>query len=68
MGVDPLSVVAPARVKIVCVPVGRVKRSRFSSFVERLAQDNVVRLGDVSPDNRPHRSQYKSAERLIVTH
>ncbi|KAL8731396.1 MAG: hypothetical protein Q9181_004334 [Wetmoreana brouardii] len=54
MGIDPLSVVAPARVKIVCVPVGRIKQSRFSSFVARLEEENVVRLGDVSPDNRPH--------------
>ncbi|KAK4695710.1 trafficking protein particle complex subunit 9, partial [Lecanoromycetidae sp. Uapishka_2] len=50
MDLDPLSIVAPARVKVLLVPVGHVRRSRFSSFVERLQHVNVVRLGDVSPD------------------
>ncbi|KAL8857868.1 MAG: hypothetical protein Q9178_005625 [Gyalolechia marmorata] len=54
MGGDNFSVVAPARVEILCVPVGRIQRSRFNAFVERLAQENVVRLGDVSPNRGPH--------------
>ena len=56
MSLDPLSFVAPARVKVLLVPLGRVCQSRFLSFVKRLQGENVVRLGDVSPDNRPHRS------------
>ncbi|KAL6719650.1 hypothetical protein ACLMJK_001571 [Lecanora helva] len=55
MELDPLSIIAPARVKVLLVPVGRVKQSRFTGFVQRLQSVNVVRLGDVSPDNRPHR-------------
>ncbi len=61
MGGDTFSAVAPARVKVLCVPVGRIKRSRFHEFIERLAQENVVRLGDVSPNRGPHGSQYISA-------
>ena len=56
MSLDSLSFAAPARVKVLVVPVGRIRRSRFLSFLERLRQENVIRLGDVSPDGRPHRS------------
>lgn len=58
MGVDPISIVDPARVKIVFLPVGRITHSKFSCFLERLEQENVVQLRDVSPDSRPHTSQY----------
>ncbi|KAL8734573.1 MAG: hypothetical protein Q9166_001473 [cf. Caloplaca sp. 2 TL-2023] len=58
MGGDTFSVVAPARVKILCVPVGRVQQSNFRKFIERLSQENVVRLGDISPDSRPHRTTF----------
>ncbi|KAL8919671.1 MAG: hypothetical protein Q9172_004860 [Xanthocarpia lactea] len=54
MGGDTFSVVAPARVKVLCVPVGRIQKSRFHGFIERLAQENVIRLGDVSPNRGPH--------------
>lgn len=57
MSLDPLSIVVPARLRVLLIPVGNVRQSRFSSFVERLQQVNVVRLGDVSPDSRPHRSK-----------
>ena len=56
MGLDPLSTIAPARVKVLVLPVGRITASKFLSYVDRLRQENVVRLGDVSPDDRPHRS------------
>ena len=58
MGVDPLSPVAPARLKILVLPIGRIKRSRFQSFFDRLKNENAVRLGDVSPDGRPGKSVY----------
>ncbi|KAL8765944.1 MAG: hypothetical protein Q9209_007141 [Squamulea sp. 1 TL-2023] len=61
MGGDNFSVVAPARLKILCVPVGQIQRSRFQGFVNRLAQESVIRLGDVSPSSSPHGSQYLSA-------
>ena len=57
MSLDHLSIVTPARLRVLLVPVGNVRQSRFTSFVERLQQVNVVRLGDVSPDSRPHRSK-----------
>ena len=56
MDLDPLSIVTPARVKVLLLPIGDIKHSRFTTFVERLQNVNVVRLGDVSPDSRPHRS------------
>ena len=57
MGLDPLSFIAPARIKVLLLPLGRITSVRFSSFVDRLDQESVVRLGDVSPDGRPHRSK-----------
>jgi hypothetical protein len=56
MGVDPLSPVAPVRLNVLLLPVGRIKRSRFLSFAARLQAEKYVRLGDVSPDTRPNRS------------
>ncbi len=56
MGLDPLSPIAPARLRGLLLPLGRIKQSRFQSFVDRLQPENVVRLGDVSPDGRSHRS------------
>ncbi|KAJ6121896.1 hypothetical protein N7512_004361 [Penicillium capsulatum] len=55
MGVDPLSPIAPARLRALLLPIGRIKRSRFLSFAARLQAENVVRLGDISPDARPNR-------------
>ena len=56
MGLDPLSVIAPARVKVLALPVGRIVSAKFLSYIGRLQQESIVRLGDVSPDGRPHRS------------
>lgn len=58
MGIDPLSPVAPARVRALLLPIGKIKRARFLAFVERLQPENVVRLGDISPDGRPNRSTH----------
>jgi hypothetical protein len=56
MAVDPLSPIAPARIRVLLLPVGRIKRSRFLTYVELLQQQSLVRLGDISPDPRPDRS------------
>ncbi|KNG81333.1 hypercellular protein HypA [Aspergillus nomiae NRRL 13137] len=58
MGVDPLSPIAPARLRALLLPVGKIKRSRFLSFAARLQAENVVRLGDISPDARPNRNMF----------
>lgn len=50
MGNDSLSPITPARINVLLVPAGNVKRSRFDSFVSRLAEINEVRLGDVNPN------------------
>ncbi|KAH8594774.1 TRAPP II complex [Bisporella sp. PMI_857] len=55
---DQLSPAAPARVRVVILPIGQIKRARFLSFVERLQPENVVQLGDVSPDGRPNRNMF----------
>lgn len=60
MGLDALSPTAPARVKALVLPIGHVRQSRFNAFLRRLQQENVVRLGDVSPDSRPNRSKQLS--------
>ena len=56
MNLDEFSPTAPARLKSLVLPVGQIRQSRFSSFIRRLQKENVVRLGDVSPDGRPNRS------------
>ena len=56
MAVDPLSPIAPARIRALLLPMGRIKRSRFIAFVDILQQEALVRLGDISPDPRPDRS------------
>ncbi|KAK4127683.1 Trs120-domain-containing protein [Parathielavia appendiculata] len=58
MALDPLLPVAPARVKALVLPVGRIKRERFTAFVDRLNYENVVFLRDVTPDARPHRNMF----------
>ncbi|KAL2863010.1 TRAPPII-specific subunit TRS120 [Aspergillus lucknowensis] len=58
MGVDPLSPVAPVRLRALILPVGKIRRSRFLSFAARLQAENVVRLGDISPDARPNRNMF----------
>lgn len=54
---DPISPIAPARVRVLLLPAGRIKRSRFSAFVKRLQSESAIRLGDVTPDARPDRSE-----------
>ena len=56
MNVDPLSPIAPVRLRALLLPVGKIKRSRFLNFASRLQAENVIRLGDISPDARPNRS------------
>ena len=60
MGLDPLSVIAPARVRVLVLPVGRIVSARFLAFIDRLQLESIVRLGDVTPDGRPHRSMIPS--------
>ncbi|KAF2280376.1 hypercellular protein A [Westerdykella ornata] len=58
MAVDSLSPIAPARIRALLLPVGRIKRSRFLAFVDLLRPHCMVRLGDVSPDSRPDRNMF----------
>ncbi|KAF1844617.1 Trs120-domain-containing protein [Cucurbitaria berberidis CBS 394.84] len=58
MAVDPLSPIAPARIRALLLPVGRIKRSSFLVYVDLLQQQSLVRLGDVSPDPRPDRNMF----------
>ena len=60
MGLDPLSAIAPARVRVLVLPVGRIVSARFLAFINRLQLESIVRLGDVTPDGRPHRSMMLS--------
>ncbi|KAF5009635.1 hypothetical protein FDECE_4163 [Fusarium decemcellulare] len=58
MSLDPLLPVAPARVKALLLPLGQIKADRFASFVERLHQEHVVHLRDISADGRPNRNMF----------
>ncbi|KAL1306457.1 hypothetical protein AAFC00_005155 [Neodothiora populina] len=50
MAADPISPIASARVRVLVLPAGRIKRTRFMTFVARLQHEPSVRLGDISPD------------------
>ncbi|KAL9105456.1 MAG: hypothetical protein Q9227_009365 [Pyrenula ochraceoflavens] len=52
MGHDSLSSIAPVQVNVGLVPAGKIQQSRYDAFIARLRRENVVRLGDVSPDKR----------------
>ncbi|KAK1760757.1 hypothetical protein QBC47DRAFT_334670 [Echria macrotheca] len=58
MSRDPLLPIAPARVKALVLPIGRIKRERFTTFVDRLHTEHVVHLRDISPDGRPNRNMF----------
>ncbi|KAF7545016.1 hypothetical protein G7Z17_g9501 [Cylindrodendrum hubeiense] len=58
MSLDPLLAVAPARVKALLLPLGQIKADRFAAFVERLNQEHVVQLRDVTADGRPNRNMF----------
>lgn len=57
MTIDPLTPAAPARVKALLLPLGKIKADRFGSFVDRLRTEHVVHLKDISADGRPNRSK-----------
>ncbi|KAL6875456.1 Trs120 domain-containing protein [Trichoderma longibrachiatum] len=58
MSLDPLLPIAPARVKALLLPLGRIKAARFASFAERLQAEHVVQLRDISADGRPNRNMF----------
>ncbi|KAI1754524.1 hypercellular protein A [Xylaria castorea] len=58
MSLDALLPIAPARVRALVLPIGRIKRERFEAFVQRLHQERVVQLRDISADGRPNRNMF----------
>ncbi|KAI1138750.1 Trs120-domain-containing protein [Hypoxylon sp. FL0543] len=58
MSLDSMLPVAPARVRALVLPIGQIKRDRFSSFVQRLNEEHVVHLRDITPDGRPNRNMF----------
>ncbi|KAM0285179.1 hypothetical protein ACHAQH_001608 [Verticillium albo-atrum] len=58
MSLDSLLPIAPARVKALVLPVGPIKSERFAGFLERLREEHVVHLRDITPDGRPNRSMF----------
>lgn len=55
---DTLSPLAPAHVRVLVLPAGRIKRQRFRQFFNELKKVGEVRLGDVTPDPRPDRTLF----------
>lgn len=58
MTLDSLSYTSTSRLRALLCPIGRIRRTRFLEFVERVQLENIVRLGDVSPDLKPNRSTF----------
>lgn len=65
MSLDPLLPIAPARVKALLLPLGKIKAKRFGTFVERLQEESVVQLRDVTPDTRPNRSEHNQHDEFL---
>ncbi|CAG8555401.1 15541_t:CDS:10 [Funneliformis mosseae] len=57
---DPLLFTAPARIRILLVPVHPIKAPTFHKHVQLVKNFNVVRLGDVTPDMRGVQSMFSS--------
>ncbi|KIV99149.1 hypothetical protein, variant [Verruconis gallopava] len=53
---------APARVRALVLPVGRIRKERFYMFFELIAHDCTVRLREVTPDPRPDRALFSPLE------
>lgn len=64
MSADSLLPIAPARVKVLVLPIGQIKAARFASFLERIHGEHVVHLRDVGADKRPNRSMMRCAPSL----
>ncbi|KAI0019599.1 Trs120-domain-containing protein [Xylariomycetidae sp. FL0641] len=58
MSLDYMLPVAPARVRALVLPIGQIRRERFAAFVERLNEEHVVHLRDISADGRPNRNMF----------
>ncbi|ROW02633.1 hypothetical protein VSDG_01816 [Cytospora chrysosperma] len=58
MSADSLLPITPARVKVLVLPIGQIKATRFASFLERLYGEHVVHLRDVGADKRPNRNMF----------
>ncbi|KAI1633575.1 Trs120-domain-containing protein [Biscogniauxia mediterranea] len=58
MSLDSMLPVASARVRALTLPIGQIKQDRFSSFLQRLNQEHVVHLRDISADGRPNRNMF----------
>ncbi|CAG8455040.1 13226_t:CDS:10 [Acaulospora morrowiae] len=57
---DPLLFTAPARIRILLVPVHPIKATTFRQKVELVKKFTVVKLGDVTPDMRGVHSMFSS--------
>lgn len=58
MPLDPYSYVAPSRLKTFLCPMGKLKRSTFLNYADRLNNVREIRLVDVTPDGRSNRSLF----------
>lgn len=56
MSPDPLLPISPARVKALLLPLGQIKADSFATFADRLYDEHVVHLRDITADGRPNRS------------
>ncbi|RIB16973.1 TRAPP II complex [Gigaspora rosea] len=57
---DPLIFTAPARIRILLVPVHPIKAATFNQKVELVKNYTIVKLGDVPPDMRGGHSLFSS--------
>jgi hypothetical protein len=58
MPFDPFSPIAPARIRVLVLPVGRIKKSRFETFCGFLKEIPPVQLRDLCSDERVSNSEF----------
>lgn len=58
MPFDPFSPLAPARIRVLVLPVGSIRKSRFEEFVHLLKETAPVQLRDLHSDERVSNSKF----------
>lgn len=61
MSLDPLTYPTSSRLRALICPLGRITRQRFLTLADRIQAENIVRLGDVTPDPKPNRTMFSPA-------
>lgn len=68
MPVDSFSPFAPARIRVLVVPAGKIRRSRYHEFSALLNDVSVVALNELSSDESTSHCMLDSPFQIDVAH